>query len=62
MGALYKGFIVTAITSLIILYPVTDSIVGLSDSIQIMEKILMVWTYTFVDGWFYNYRVAYLDY
>jgi K(+)-stimulated pyrophosphate-energized sodium pump len=30
MGALYKGFIVTAITSLIILYPVTDSVVGLT--------------------------------
>ena len=29
MGALYKGFVVTAITSLIILYPVTDSIIGL---------------------------------
>ncbi len=29
MGALYKGFIVTAILSLIILYPVTDNIVGL---------------------------------
>ena len=29
MGALYKGFIVTAITSLLILYPVTDSIVGI---------------------------------
>ena len=24
MGALYKGFIVTAVTSLIIMYPVTD--------------------------------------
>ena len=32
MVALYKGFIVTAITSLLILYPVTDSIVGLSNS------------------------------
>ena len=32
MGALYKGFIVTAITSLIILYPVTESIVGLSEN------------------------------
>jgi len=32
MGALYKGFIVTAITSLIILYPVTDSIVGLTEN------------------------------
>ena len=30
MGALYKGFIVTAITSLIILYPVTDTVVGLT--------------------------------
>ena len=32
MGALYKGFIVTAITSLLILYPVTSSVVGLSES------------------------------
>jgi|TARA_B100001093_G_scaffold68413_1_gene58536 K(+)-stimulated pyrophosphate-energized sodium pump len=29
MNALYKGFIVTAVSSLIILYPVTDSILGL---------------------------------
>jgi len=29
MGALYKGFIVTAILSVIILYPVTDKIIGL---------------------------------
>ena len=29
MGALYKGFIVTAILSLVIFYPVTDSVVGL---------------------------------
>ena len=32
MGALYKGFIVTAITSLIIMYPVTESIVGINTS------------------------------
>ena len=32
MGALYKGFIVTAITSLIILYPVTESVVGLTEN------------------------------
>ena len=38
MGALYKGFIVTAITSLLILYPVTNSIVGLTDSYIIMRK------------------------
>ena len=48
MGALYKGFIVTAITSLLILYPVTDSIVGLQKLIAIMVKYLMVWIYIFV--------------
>ena len=32
MGALYKGFIVTAITSLIIMYPVTDSIIGMKST------------------------------
>ena len=31
MGALYKGFIATAILSLIILYPVTDKIIGLDN-------------------------------
>ncbi len=32
MGALYKGFIVTAITSLVIMYPITDSIIGLKST------------------------------
>ena len=32
MGALYKGFIVTAITSLLIMYPITDSIIGISST------------------------------
>ncbi len=32
MGALYKGFIVTAITSLLIMYPVTDSLIGLKST------------------------------
>ena len=31
MGALYKGFIVTAILSMIILYPITDKIIGLDN-------------------------------
>jgi len=31
MGALYKGFIVTAILSIIILYPLTDMVIGLSN-------------------------------
>ena len=34
MGALYKGFIVTAILSLLILYPVTSSLVGLTETLQ----------------------------
>ncbi len=32
MGALYKGFIVTAVSSLLIMYPVTDTIVGLNST------------------------------
>ncbi len=32
MGALYKGFIVTALTSLLIMYPVTESIIGLNST------------------------------
>ena len=32
MGALYKGFIVTAITSLIVMYPVTESIIGMKST------------------------------
>tara|TARA_B100000886_G_scaffold340467_1_gene310223 strand:- start:256 stop:2361 length:2106 start_codon:yes stop_codon:yes gene_type:complete len=32
MGALYKGFIVTAITSLIIMYPVTNAIIGINNT------------------------------
>ena len=32
MGALYKGFIVTAVSSLLVMYPVTDSIVGLKST------------------------------
>ena len=32
MGALYKGFVVTAILSIIVLYPVTDKVIGLNSS------------------------------
>ena len=32
MGALYKGFIVTALTSLIIMYPVTENLIGLKNT------------------------------
>ena len=39
MNALYKGFVVTAILSLIILYPVTDSILGLETNFKSSGKI-----------------------
>tara|TARA_B100000575_G_scaffold290334_2_gene293822 strand:- start:1317 stop:3419 length:2103 start_codon:yes stop_codon:yes gene_type:complete len=38
MGALYKGFIVTAITSLLVLYPITDSILGLTNTYENNDK------------------------
>ena len=38
MAALYKGFIVTAVTSLIILYPVTDYVLGLDNTYSISNK------------------------
>jgi len=38
MGALYKGFIVTAIISLILLYPITSSVIGLDNTFNVGDK------------------------
>ena len=38
MAALYKGFIVTAITSLAILYPVTDWVIGFDTVYTVSDK------------------------
>ena len=38
MAALYKGFIVTAVTSLVILYPITDYVLGLENSYTVSDK------------------------
>ncbi len=38
MGALYKGFIVTALISLILLYPITSIIIGLDSTFSVGEK------------------------
>ena len=38
MNALYKGFIVTAVLSLVILYPVTDSVLGLDSVFKVSNK------------------------
>jgi K(+)-stimulated pyrophosphate-energized sodium pump len=39
MNALYKGFITTAILSIIILYPITNYIIGLNTEYYIEEKV-----------------------
>ena len=39
MNALYKGFLVTAVLSLVILYPVTDSVLGLETEFNVSNKI-----------------------
>ena len=38
MGALYKGFIVTAIISLFLLYPITSHVIGLESSFYVGDK------------------------
>jgi len=39
MAALYKGFVVTAISSLVILYPVTDLVIGFDTVYTVEDKI-----------------------
>ena len=41
MGALYKGFIVTALLSLIILYPITDIVLGMDQTFSSSNKSFM---------------------
>ena len=38
MGALYKGFVVTAIISLILLYPITSNTIGLENTFNVGDK------------------------
>ena len=38
MAALYKGFVVTAVSSLVILYPITDYVLGLDNSYSVDDK------------------------
>ena len=39
MNALYKGFVVSAVSSLIILYPVTDYVLGLDNTYNLENKV-----------------------
>ncbi len=38
MGALYKGFIVTALISLVLLYPITSHVIGLENTFKVSDK------------------------
>ena len=38
MGALYKGFVVTAVISLILLYPITSHVIGLENIFKVGDK------------------------
>ena len=38
MAALYKGFVATAVSSLLILYPITDYVLGLDNSYSVDDK------------------------
>ena len=40
MNALYKGFIVSAVPSLIILYPVTDYVLGLENIFKLKKQMI----------------------
>ena len=40
MTALYKGFVVTAVASLIILYPITDYVLGLNTNLYTWWKTI----------------------
>ncbi len=48
MNALYKGFIVSAVASLVILWPVTDYVIVLQMNIWLMEIHSMEWIYIIV--------------
>ena len=41
MNALYKGFVVSALASLVILYPVTDYVIGFANEYTVNDKTLL---------------------
>ena len=43
MNALYKGFVVSAVASLVILWPVTDHVIGLANEYTINDKTFNEW-------------------
>ena len=62
MGALYKGFIATAVLSLIILFFITDLVVGFGTTLSIADKSFNGFDlYLWRDGISYNWT-NYMDY
>ena len=63
MGALYKGFIATAVFSVAILYPVTDKIIGLNNIYSSTNvEFNGFGLYHMWSNWFNYYRFNYLGY
>ena len=60
MNALYKGFIVSAISSLVLLYPVTDYVLGLENTFNLKDKVfcwnrlILLWSNRFNNNWIIN--------
>ena len=44
MNALYKGFVVSAVASLVILWPVTDHVIGFTNDYTINDKTCLLYT------------------
>ena len=49
MNALYKGFVVSAVASLAILYPVTDYVIGLTNEYTVNNKTFNGMSYIIVE-------------
>ena len=60
MGALYKGFIVTAIISLVLLYPITSNTIGLDEVFNVGNKPL-TW-FGFIPLWSDRFSCNWINY
>ena len=63
MNALYKGFVVSAISFIVILYPVTDYVIGFTTEYNVNGKNFNGMSlYYLWNNWFSNYWFVNLDY
>jgi K(+)-stimulated pyrophosphate-energized sodium pump len=61
MNALYKGFVVSAVASLVILWPVTDHVIGFANEYTVNGKTFNGQPVLLRSNWFSNYRIINLD-